>query len=703
MITANTQDLLVEIGTEELPPKSLTLLSEAFLDGICYGLEKHNLNYRIASPYATPRRLAVIIQGVSEQQAEQKIERKGPALKAAYDKDGNPSKAALGFARSCGVDVNDLEKVETPKGTWLIYKSVKAGKKTTELLTEIIQNSLNNLPISKRMRWSDLDFEFVRPIHWIVLLFGKDVVETEILGIKTGRKTYGHRFHAPEAIEITEPSVYSKVLEKQGHVLPVFSIREKKIVLLAEEAAELHDGYALYNKNLLAEVTNLVEFPVVVVGEFDKKFLEVPAEALISAMQGHQKYFPITDKKGNLLNKFITFSNIDSKNLDVIKAGNERVIRPRLSDAMFFWQQDCKHSLESRLEKLKSVTFEYKLGSNHAKSLRVSSLAGNIASKINLDENLAKRAGLLIKCDLLTNMVGEFPDLQGIMGEYYALNDGENKQVAQAIKEHYQPRFSSDKLPKTELGQIVALADRLDTLVGIFGIGKLPTGDKDPYALRRAAIGILRILIEQKNNNLDLKDLIIEAFNNYQSELLSANTVKQVLDFILERLRYYYQDKSVNIDIIDAVLSPSIPNRNYKILDIDKRIDSVTSFCKLEAATSLASANKRIHNLLKKSKVDLSIEVNIDELTENIEILLYYRLEKIEKQIKPYIENYDYSKILEILSLLRENIDELFDSVMIMDKDISVRNNRLALLCKLRNLFLQVADISLIQSQNNNK
>lgn len=666
---SDTRDLLIEIGTEELPPKALPNLSKAFAEGIAKDLQKQEIAYESISAFATPRRLAVIIKAVASIQANRETERRGPSLKAAFDAEGQASKAALGFARSCGVNVSELEKLETKKGAWLIYKQTQQGQATASLIPAIIENSLAALPIPKRMRWADLPYEFVRPVHWLVILFGSDVIETEIFGIASGRETRGHRFHHPEAIVLNSTNDYVSSLENQGFVIPSFTKRRDII------ACEL-EGKAVIDDDLLNEVTALVEYPVAITGSFDEKFLQVPAEALIAAMKGHQKYFHMVDSEGKLLPRFITISNIQSQQPDVIRAGNERVIRPRLSDATFFWQQDCNHSLDSHIEALKTVIFQKQLGSLYDKSERVAQLTATIAKQIGADELQAVRAAMLSKCDLMTEMVAEFPELQGIMGQYYARNDKETEAVAVAIGEQYLPRFAGDALPKTSLGQALSISDKLDTLVGIFGIGKAPTGDKDPFGLRRATIGILRIIIESKLE-IDLQALL-------------KPSQSKVFDFMLERLRGYYQEQGFALETIDAVLTcrPTSP------LDIDKRIRGIAAFRKLPEAESLASANKRIHNILKKAKETYPNEPDQTYFTHIEERHLYDKLETVKQKIAPLIKAGDYETALKHLASLRETTDKFFDNVMVMDKDQTVRINRLAFLQQIRNLFLQIADIS---------
>ncbi len=692
-MTDTTQDFLVEIGTEELPPKALERLSEAFLDGICGGFEQQHLRYRVANPFATPRRLAVLVKGVDARQADQDIERRGPALKAAFDADGKPTKAAQGFARSCGVAAEQLDRLKTDKGEWLVFRDTQTGKATAELVTDIVHNALAALPIPKRMRWGDTDFEFVRPVHWAVMMLDEQVIEADILGVKTNNRTRGHRYHHPDELEIPHAADYASVLDEKGKVLPVLSTRRTKIRLLAEEAAEFCDGTAVIDEDLLSEVASLVEWPVAVTGSFDKEFLEVPPEALISAMKGHQKYFHLVDGEGQLLPNFITMSNIDSSNPDAVRAGNERVIRPRLADAQFFWKQDGAHTLESRLERLKTVVFENKLGHLFDKSQRIADLAGHIAELLQADLLQGTRAGLLCKSDLLTEMVGEFPELQGIMGEYYARNDKETNTVATAVREHYLPRYWGDQLPETPIGQAVALADRLDTLIGIFGIGKQPTGDKDPYGLRRSALGVVRIVIEQ-GLALDLQALLEKAVNAYPAGLLADNTAQQVYAYILERLRGFYQEQNVSADSVDAVLSC----QPASLLDAHQRIESVEMFRALPAAAALAAANKRIHNILKKTEQNIPDRADPTYFQEAAERALFEAIDNSRGSVETHVKAGKYMAALEVLAGLRDTVDEFFDKVMVMAEDPQVRDNRLALLASLRALFLQIADVSRLQA-----
>lgn len=689
---SDTRDLLIEIGTEELPPKALEGLSEAFSSAICGGLEQQEIAYNIATPYATPRRLAVLLKGVATFQPDREIERRGPALAAAF-KDGKPSPALLGFARSCGVEVEALSKLETDKGSWFVYRSLQKGQATEKLVPAIVEAALAALPIPKRMRWGSTNFEFVRPVHWVVLLFGKEVIEAEILGIKAGRETRGHRFHHPEPLVLAEADDYGKALEKQGYVIPVFSTRRERVRILVEEAADLLGGQAVIDEALLSEVTSLVEYPVAITGSFEEKFLSVPAEALIASMKGHQKYFHVVSAEGKLLPNFIAISNLQSTQPEVVRAGNERVIRPRLSDAAFFWGQDCAHALEQHLDTLKTVVFQNALGTLYEKSQRVAELSGTIAKALGANELHGIRAAQLSKCDLMSNMVGEFPELQGIMGEYYARHDSEHEAVAVALREQYMPRFAGDALPSTPIGQAVAIADKLDTLVGIFGIGQPPTGDKDPFGLRRAALGVLRIAIEQKLP-LDLLALLQQAQAAYPAGVIKVeDTYLQVFDFMLERLRSYYQDQGVHYDSVDAVLSC----RPHSPLDADKRIRGVEAFRSLPAAVSLASANKRVHNLLKKTEQTFPQHPEAALFTEEAERQLHQALAAQQGQLDAYLQQGNYAEALQLLAGLRESVDTFFEKVMVMDENPTIRNNRLALLQTMRAQFLKIADISRLQ------
>jgi len=689
----STRDLLVEIGTEELPPKALNKLSDAFAAGIENGLKDAGIAYAKVNTYASPRRLAVLINQVDEAQADRDVEKRGPAIKAAYDKDGNPTKAAQGFAQGCGVDVSELETMSTDKGEWLVFRIQEKGKPTTELVADMVDQSLAKLPIPKRMRWGDSDAEFVRPVHWIVMLFGHDVIGAEIMGIQSGRESRGHRFHHPEVINLQSPEDYVHRLKSPGYVMVDRDERLQTIKQQAEQTAETLGGKAIIDEGLLQEVTALVEWPVAVAGDFDKEFLQVPAESLISSMQDHQKYFPVVNSNNELMPHFITISNIESKDITKVKDGNERVIRPRLGDAKFFWEQDGKKKLESHIESLDKVVFQAKLGSLGDKSRRVASIAESIAKELGENTENAKRAGLLCKCDLMTEMVNEFTDLQGIMGRYYAINDGEAQEVADALDEQYMPRFAGDQLPAGTTGQILSLADKLDTLLGIFAIGQKPTGDKDPFALRRAALGVLRILIEC-NLDLDMKSLLAYAAAQYADKLDTGKAVDEVIQFMLDRLKVYYTSQKISVDVYDAVLALT-PTRP---VDFDRRIHAVNEFRKLDEAESLAAANKRIGNILKKIEGDLPNLIRLDLLHESAEKHLNDQLQTMASDVSPKLDAGDYAGALKQLASLRDPVDAFFDQVMVMADDEALKNNRIALLSQLHGLFIKAADLSRLQS-----
>lgn len=686
------RDLLIEIGTEELPPKALLRLSQAFSEAIQHSLVQAELGFSSMQSFATPRRLAVLVRELQTQQGDKDVERRGPALQAAFDEQGNPSKAARGFAGSCGVDVSALEKLETDKGSWLVYRARVAGEAAATLIPAIVNEALNKLPIPKRMRWADLDAQFVRPVHWVVLLFGDDVIDDEILSVKSGRDTRGHRFLFNQVIYIPAPAEYEVLLESEGKVIVDFARRRETIRGQVEQAAHQLNGVAVINEDLLNEVTSMVEWPVAVIGNFEQRFLAVPQEALISTMSANQKYFHVVDKQGKLLPHFITISNIESRDPDKVRAGNERVIRPRFADAEFFWNQDRKHALANRLEQLKSVVFQKQLGSLYDKTQRVARLAELIAAQIGGDKLQALRAAELCKCDLMTSMVGEFPELQGIMGRYYAQHDGELGEVATAIDEHYMPRFAGDHLPQTQTGQAVAIADRLDTLLGIIAIGQLPTGDKDPYALRRAALGTLRCMIEN-DLALDLQPLLESAASHFPKDVKAKQAIDATIDFILERLRVYYTSQDIKLDVFESVFSqrPTQPN------DFNARLLAVNAFRQIAEAESLAAANKRISNILKKTEEKIPAKVDDKLLQDAAEQALAKQLHELSMQIEPLVAARNYTAILHQLAALRSNVDNFFDKVMVMADDKALRLNRLALLSRLRNLFLQVADISQLQ------
>ncbi|KPK39505.1 MAG: glycine--tRNA ligase [Gammaproteobacteria bacterium SG8_47] len=686
------RDFLVEIGTEELPPKSLKRLAEAFRDAIAAGIDKAELDHGTVHWYCTPRRLAVLVKAVQRAQADKQVERKGPALAAAFGEDGCPTRAAEGFARSCGVSVNDLETVNTDKGAWLVYRFEQTGQQAVELLPGIVDAALGALPIPKRMRWGSLEAEFVRPVHWTVLLFGDELIDAELLGVRSGRETYGHRFHRPGALYIGEPQAYAPLLETEGRVVADFTTRREAVRAQILESAAALQGEAVIDEALLDEVTSMVEWPQAVVGDFEARFLDVPTEALVSTMKANQKYFHVVDAKGALLPHFITIANIESTDMDKVRAGNERVVRPRLADAEFFWNQDRKHTLGSRVEGLKTVVFQSKLGTLHDKVIRVRDLAGKLAQVLGVDTVLAQRAAELSKCDLLTEMVGEFPELQGTMGRYYAQHDGEAEEVAQALDEQYMPRFAGDELPQSGAGKVLAIADRLDTLSGIFAIGQPPSGDKDPFALRRAALGVMRIVIEQ-GVDLDLRQALEWAAQPLAKVAVPEDVAAQVFDFMLERLRAYYHEQGVGADVFESVatLQPTRP------VDFDARIRAVVAFRDRTEAQSLAAANKRIANILRQAEGKVPANVDPALLQETQEQDLAQRVKELSAGLQPLIAARDYQAVMARLAQLREAVDAFFDHVMVMAEDAKLRGNRLALLTQLRALFLQVADPSKLQ------
>ncbi len=684
-----TDDLLIELGTEELPPKALKKLSEAFSQGIVDGLNKAGFEIGKVESFAAPRRLAVLIKAVASSQPDRDIERKGPNLKAAYDAEGNATKAVIGFAKSCGIEVSELQQEETDKGVWLVFRATEKGQSLSELIEDIINQSLSRLPIPKRMRWGSNDMEFVRPVHWVVLMHGENVIDAQIMGLKTAAKTFGHRFHAPGEISLDRASDYNDNLRTQGFVIADFEERKQNIKQQVIATAKQLGAEAVLDDDLLDEVAALNEWPIAVAGEFEKIYLQVPAEALIKTMQDNQKYFPVKDAGGELKNHFITISNIDSKSPEKVKEGNERVVRPRLADAKFFWEQDQKQPLESFNAALEKVVFQKQLGSIAEKSKRVAKLAEYVATQLDANVEYVQRAALLSKSDLMTDMVGEFASLQGVMGKRYAQVAGEAEEVAIALDEQYKPRGASDDTASTATGQILSISDKLDTLVGIFAIGQKPTGEKDPYALRRASLGVLRTIIERQLD-LDLRPLIATSAKLLADKVDASKVEQDVFDYILERLRAYYLDRGIMPDVFDAVsaLSPSRP------LDFDKRIKAVTAFRDLSEAESLAAANKRVGNILKKSASKEIVAIDENLLSEEAEKNLFQVLNSLSQTVEPMFDAGDYELALSQLSSLREPVDEFFDSVMVMADDEAVKNNRIALLNSMNQLFLRAADLS---------
>ena len=682
----SAQDFLVELGTEELPPKALNTLADAFLAGIEKGLHSAGLKFAAKKVYAAPRRLAVLLTALETQQPDRSINLDGPPRQAAFDAEGNPTQAALGFAKKCGVELSEIDQ----SGPKLRFSQVITGKPTSSLLPTIVEDSLNDLPIPKRMRWGARKEEFVRPTQWLVMLLGDQVIDCTILAQKAGRDSRGHRFHHPEAVRITSPANYAADL-RAAYVLADANERRELISKRTEELARLQEGTAIVPPSLLDEVTALVEWPVPLVCSFEERFLDVPQEALITTMQDNQKYFCLLDVDGKLLPRFITVANIESKDPQQIIAGNENVVRPRLTDAEFFFKQDKKQKLEDFNLRLQNVVFQEKLGSVYDKAVRVSKLAAYIAPHIGGDAAWAARAGLLSKCDLATEMVGEFPEMQGVAGYYYALNDGEPDDVALALNEQYMPRGAGAELPSTLTGAAVAIADKLDTLVGIFGIGMLPTGSKDPYALRRAALGVLRILIDKKLD-LDLTQAVVFAVGQFGTKVKQAGLAEQVLEFVFDRLRARYEDEGVDVSVYLSVraLQPG------SALDFDQRVQAVQAFRKLPEADALAAVNKRVSNLLSKADNLGTAEVDPGLFADAKEFSLNSAIAKAENAVKPLIAERNYAEALARLASLREPVDAFFEAVMINADDAGVRKNRYAMLARLRGLFINIADISVL-------
>ena len=687
-----TENCLVELGTEELPPKALKSLGEAFATQFEAALTQADLSFDSVSWFAAPRRLAVYVSGLAEGQADKVVEKRGPAVSAAFDADGNPTKAAQGWARGNGIDVADAERLVTDKGEWLLHKAHVPGQSVVELLEGLINQAVSKLPIPKPMRWGNYNTQFIRPVHTLCVLYGSEVVNLSVLGLTSGRVVQGHRFHGEGRFELDHADNYASALEQQ-YVLADFEARKDKVRQQLEDAAQSLSLKPDYNEDLLEEIASLVEWPVVLQAGFDEAFLAVPKEALIYTMKDDQKYVPLLDSDGALSNTFLFVTNIESRDASQVISGNEKVIRPRLADAEFFFNSDKKTTLESRLESLETVLFQKQLGTLKEKSERISALSAFIASQIDANETQAARAGLLAKTDLMSNMVMEFPDVQGVMGKYYALNDGEDAPVTEALYEQYMPRFAGDALPSSGVSASVALADKLDTLVGIFGIGQLPKGDKDPFALRRAAIGVLRIVTEL-SLPLDLETLVSKAIDVYGDKLTNAETQSQVVDFVLGRFTALLQDQAIAIDVIQAVAA----RRPTKPADYLARVHAVDKFRALEEAEALAAANKRVANILAKQNVEVTDTVNIDEslLAEEAEKALYVELKAAQKEVDIAVPSQDYTRILTALATLRNVIDNFFDNVMVMADDEAVKNNRLALLSLLRQLFLTTADISIL-------
>ena len=686
-----TQNFLVEIGTEELPPKALKTLATSFADNVEAELNQAGLSFDKIEWFAAPRRLAMKVLNLATQQPSKEIEKRGPAVSAAFDAEGKPTKAAEGWARGCGITVEQAERIATDKGEWLVHRAKIEGQPTKNLLNGIVANALAKLPIPKPMRWADKTVQFIRPVHTVTMLLGDELIEGEILGVASARTIRGHRFLGEKEFEIQHADQYPQLLREKGSVVADFNERKAEILAKSQAKATALGGVADIEESLLEEVTSLVEYPNVLAAKFEERFLAVPAEALVYTMKGDQKYFPIYDKDGKLLPHFIFVSNINPEDPTAIIEGNEKVVRPRLTDAEFFFKTDLKQKLVDRLPRLETVLFQQQLGTLKDKTDRIEQLAGEIAKQIGADEAKAKRAGLLSKCDLMTNMVFEFTDTQGVMGMHYARHDGEDEEVAVALNEQYMPRFAGDELPKSLVASAVALADKFDTLTGIFGIGQAPKGSADPFALRRAALGALRIIVE-KNLPLDLEDLVKKSAALFGDKLTNKNVVADVVDFMLGRFRAWYQDEGIAVDVIQAVLA----RRPTRPADFDARVRAVSHFRTLDSAEALAAANKRVSNILAKADAAIG-EINLTACVEPAEKALAEAVLALRTEVQPLIAQGDYTAVLDKLANLRAPVDSFFDNVMVNAEDPALRQNRLAILNTLQGLFLQVADISLLQ------
>ena len=685
------ENFLVEIGTEELPPKALKTLATSFADNVEAELNQAGLSFDKIEWFAAPRRLAVKVLNLATQQPSKEIEKRGPAVSAAFDAEGKPTKAAEGWARGCGITVEQAERIATDKGEWLVHRAKIEGQPTKNLLNDIVANALTKLPIPKPMRWADKTVQFIRPVHTVTMLLGDELIEGEILGVASARTIRGHRFLGEKEFEIQHADQYPQLLREKGSVVADFNERKAEILAKSQAKATALGGVADIEESLLEEVTSLVEYPNVLAAKFEERFLAVPAEALVYTMKGDQKYFPIYDKDGKLLPHFIFVSNINPEDPTAIIEGNEKVVRPRLTDAEFFFKTDLKQKLVDRLPRLETVLFQQQLGTLKDKTDRIEQLAGEIAKQIGADEAKAKRAGLLSKCDLMTNMVFEFTDTQGVMGMHYARHDGEDEEVAVALNEQYMPRFAGDELPKSLVASAVALADKFDTLTGIFGIGQAPKGSADPFALRRAALGALRIIVE-KNLPLDLEDLVKKSVALFGDKLTNQNVVADVVDFMLGRFRAWYQDEGIAVDVIQAVLA----RRPTRPADFDARVRAVSHFRTLDSAEALAAANKRVSNILAKADSAIG-EINLTACLEPAEKALAEAVLALRTEVQPLIAQGDYTAVLDKLANLRAPVDSFFDNVMVNAEDPALRQNRLAILNTLQGLFLQVADISVLQ------
>ena len=686
----DNETLLIELGTEELPPKSLKTLATAFYDNIKAQLDSNDLAYSDIKWFATPRRLAVQVKDLNAKQADKIVEKRGPAVNVAFGEQGEPSKAAMGWARSNGITIEQAERLITPKGEWLLHKATIAGKTIHDLVPDIVATALNKLPIAKPMRWGSERMQFIRPVHTLTMMYGAEIIVGSALGVDSSNELQGHRFHHEGLVTLNHANDYEATLLK-AFVQVDYQARQDKIIEQIKQTERDISAVALLDEDLLEEVTSLVEWPVTLVGTFDEDFLNVPAEPLIYSMKDHQKYFPVANKNGALVNKFIFVTNIESKDPQQVIFGNEKVIRPRLADAEFFFKTDKKQTLESRLSALESVLFQKQLGTLKAKSMRIADLSKAIAEQLGENSDDAYRAGLLSKTDLMSDMVLEFPQVQGTMGKYYALNDGENESIAQALEDQYRPRYAGDSLPEATIGCAVAISDKIDTLVGIFGINQSPKGDKDPFALRRAAIGVIRVIIE-KQLNLDLLTLINESIKLFGDKLVNENTAENVFDFVMGRFRAFYQEKGIALSVIQAVLAkkPSAP------LDFDKRIKAVSFFGELAEAATLAAANKRVGNILAKFDGQLYDSFKVELASEDAEKELADIFQNISKKVAPLMKEKNYQAALSELAQLKVPIDTFFDNVMVMSDDEAVKINRLTLLNEIRNSFFSIADISLL-------
>ncbi len=689
---SKTDDLLIELGTEELPPKALQKLASSFALGVTDGLANARLSLKHADIYASPRRLGVIVRDLQASQKDREVVQKGPPVKIAFDDSGEPTKAALAFAKKCGVKAEALGREKSDAGEWLSYKATEPGRPIGELLPEIVQAALDALPIPRRMRWGGRDDEFVRPAHWLLMLYGKDVVEGSVLGLTAGRTTRGHRFHAPDELTINTVADYEASLEKAGYVIADFDKRRARVVAGVQEEANKLDGLPVATEDLFDEVTALTEWPVPLAGSFDEEYLSLPNEVITATLMNHQRYFPVSEKTGALKPAFITLANLESKDPDQVRDGNERVIRPRLADAKFFWESDQQVRLEEKTEGLKNIVYQKGLGTLQDKSMRVAALAKLFAEQLGEDKQAVTRAAMLAKCDLLTGMVGEFPELQGTMGAYYAAASGESDAVSVAIGEQYLPRFAGDDLPASKAGKMLAIADKLDTLAGIFVLDKKPSGNRDPFGLRRAALGIIRILIEGELD-LDFNAAVDEAVAQQPATDDKQGGVREALyAFIVDRLKSYFvdSDASYSTDMFEAVRA----RRPSSLIDFRARLQAVAEFITLEPAVSLAAANKRTANILRQAEYDDEGVLEANLLSDDAERVLYQAMKSAQNDIAPLLDERRYSDSLRRLAELRTPVDAFFDDVMVNVDDEAVRKNRLALLAELRALFLDVADIS---------